>query len=588
MLDQRPAPPDPNHETTLAALRTSEARFRAVFDHAAVGIVLINLDGTIFDSNLAFAKFLGYDPTKLRGHLFHNFAPSEDAGEYAQQFDELVHGTSEQLIEEHRYVRRDGQVVWASVTMSVANAGVESASVIAVIQDITTRKSLDARLTHQAFHDSLTNLANRSLFRQRVEQALARAARRDHVAVMFLDLDNFKSVNDSLGHARGDELLTIVANRLLNATRGSDTVARLGGDEFGILLSNVRDHEQTRVVAERIMNAMREPISLHDDKTVAGVSIGIAWAQSDDDGAEELLRNADVAMYTAKAQGKGSYAFFIPEMYNAVVDRLALEADLRRALANNELMLFYQPLVRLTDGSAVGVESLVRWQHPTRGVLEPADFIPVAEETGLIIPLGRWVLREACAQAQQWSLSVPALGPLSVSVNVSGRQLQDATFIGDVRDALKTSEIDPARVILEITETVIMHRTESVLQQLHQLKALGVRLAIDDFGTGYSSLSYLQQFPIDILKIDKAFIDSLDMNTSGAALTRTIIGLSGTLGLSTIAEGIERTQQRSMLHELGCHLGQGFLFAYPLSAAETGEALKSLMEGKKPGDHRAA
>jgi diguanylate cyclase (GGDEF)-like protein/PAS domain S-box-containing protein len=525
---------------------------------------------------------LGYTTDELRGHTFHDFAPSEDALEYARQFADLVRGHTQHITAEHRYVRRDGQVVWASITMSRAERkDGQVDGVISMVQDITSRKVLEARLTHQAFHDALTDLANRSLFRQRVEQALLRAVRRSRVVVMFIDLDNFKSVNDTLGHAKGDELLMVVASRLLNATRGSDTVARLGGDEFAILLASVRDHVEARIVADRIITAMREPIALNDDRTMVGVSIGIAWPHTDEESADALIRNADMAMYTAKSKGKGTYEFFEPAMYTAVVDRLALESDLRKAIAETQFILHYQPLVQLTNNKAIGVESLVRWQHPTRGIIQPAEFIPIAEETGLIVPLGRWVLREACQQLRRWSDEIPGLGPLSISVNVSGRQLQDPLFVDDVRDILRETALDPSRLVLEITETVIMHRTETVLHRLRQLKQVGVRLAIDDFGTGYSSLSYLQQFPIDILKIDKAFVEGLlGQGGAGAALTQTIIGLSGALGLSTIAEGIEHSQQQQILHDLGCELGQGYLFAYPLSALDVSEALRTIVKNQ--------
>jgi len=569
------------HLPTGESSSANDARFRAVFEHAAVGIVLLNLDGTLFDANEAFANFLGYTAATLRGHSLHDFAPSEDAAEYARQFMELATQRIDHFTAEHRYVRRDGQIIWASVTMSRAKGdGTGADAIIAMVQDITTRKTLEAKLTHQAFHDSLTNLANRSLFRQRVEQALLKEGNRDRVVVMFLDLDNFKSVNDSLGHGIGDELLVIVANRLLNATRGSDTVARLGGDEFGILLSNVRDHVEARIVAERIISAMQAPVMLKGEATLIGVSIGIAWPHGDDESANDLLRNADVAMYSAKGRGKGSYDYFEPHMYNAVVDRLELEADLRRAVAEHEFTMLYQPLVQLNTGTAVGVEALVRWNHPRRGTLLPADFIPVAEETALIVPLGRWILRESCRQAKLWSDQNASLRNLTVAVNVSGRQLQESTFVDDVRAVLAETGLSPERLVLEITETTIMHRTDAVINCLRELKSLGVKLAIDDFGTGYSSLSYLQQFPIDILKIDKAFIEGLGDDSAGAALTRTIIGLSGTLGLSTIAEGIEHAQQQSILHTLGCELGQGYLFARPLPASEASVALGAILKAQ--------
>jgi diguanylate cyclase (GGDEF)-like protein/PAS domain S-box-containing protein len=567
--------------TAQDALRTSESRFRAVFDHSAVGIALVEADGRIAEVNSALQQFLGYTTHELRDRRFYHFVPDEETGDVATAVAAVATGAATSLTIEQRYVRKDGDVVWAALTMSraAAHAGehADGASahapvgVIAMVQDISRRKSLEARLTHQASHDPLTNLANRTLFKQRVELALQRAQQRERVVVMFLDLDNFKAVNDSLGHGAGDQLLVTAAARLLNATRGSDTVARLGGDEFAILLENVRDDDETRIVAERIARAMRQPITIGPESVVVGASIGIARPHAECEGADEILRNADVAMYTAKGAGKGRYQFFEPSMHTAVVDRLELENDLRRALTAGELELHYQPLVQLDSERVVGAEALLRWAHARRGLLQPTDFIGIAEDTGLIVPIGRWVLREACRQAHAWWHDLPDDEHMSIAVNVSGRQLQDPSFVADVAEALADSGLAPARLVLEITETIIMQHTGEMLGRLHELKALGVQLAIDDFGTGYSSLSYLQQFPIDIIKIDKAFIEGLARDPAGAAVTRTIIGLGWTLGLSTIAEGIEAPQQRAMLHELGCTLGQGFLFARPLAPHEASQ-----------------
>jgi diguanylate cyclase (GGDEF)-like protein/PAS domain S-box-containing protein len=559
-------------ERTQAALRASEARFRAVFDQAAVGIALIDGSGRITTTNPALRSLLGYSPDELQNRRFYHLVPTEDADGIAVALQAIASGDSPNLSLEQRYVRRDGESVWAAVTMSRASDSEgELDGVIAMVQDITTRKTLEARLTHQASHDPLTNLANRTLFRQRVELALQRAPNRDQVVVMFLDLDNFKAVNDSLGHGAGDQLLVTAAARLLNATRGSDTVARLGGDEFAILLENVREDAETRIVAERVAKAMHHPITVGDETVVVGASIGIARPYREHEGADELLRNADVAMYTVKGTGKGRYEFFEPAMHAAAVDRLELESDLRRAVSQGEFVLYYQPLVQLDSDRVVGVEALLRWQHPRRGIVEPHEFIPVAEETGLVIPIGRWVLRHACRQAQAWWHALDAEDERTVAVNVSGRQLQDEGFVADVAEVLADSGLPPERLVLEITETVIMHRTETMVQRLQELKALGVHLAIDDFGTGYSSLSYLQQFPIDIIKIDKEFVEGMERDATGTALTRTIIGLGWTLGLSTVAEGIESPQQRAALHELGCEVGQGFLFARPLPADEVSE-----------------
>ncbi len=562
-------------DRTYEAVLASEARFRAVFEHSAVGIALIDTDGRIIATNAAMQQFLGYSSEELLNRQLYQLVPDDDANGLAAAMAAISSGASPELAIEQRYTRRDGEIVWAALTMSRAHSATsgKSLGVIAMVQDIRTRKSLEERLTHQASHDPLTDLPNRTLFRQRVEMALQRAAHRDRVVVMFLDVDNFKAVNDSAGHSAGDQLLVVAAARLLNATRGSDTVARFGGDEFAILLENVRDDEEARIVADRITRAMRQPIPIGNEMVTVGISTGIARPHSDSDGADEVLRNADVAMYSAKGSGKNRYQFFEPSMHTAVVDRIGLETDLRHAVAvpASEFVLHYQPLVQLDTDTVVGVEALVRWNHPRRGELQPADFITVAEETGLIVPLGRWVLHEACTQAFAWWHGLPDEHHMSVAVNVSGKQIQDATFVSDVAAALADSRLPPERLVLEITETVIMHRTEMMVQRLQELKELGVHLAIDDFGTGYSSLSYLQQFPIDIIKIDKAFIEGMERDAAGAALTRTIIGLGGTLGLSTIAEGIEHASQRVTLEDLGCVMGQGFLFARPSIAAGVGE-----------------
>jgi diguanylate cyclase (GGDEF)-like protein len=402
--------------------------------------------------------------------------------------------------------------------------------------------------------------------------------RAEHLAVLLLDLDNFKTVNDTLGHAAGDQLLLIAAQRLMHCTRGSDVIARLGGDEFAVLLDNIRSDAEVRAIAERITAAMRDPFVIGTSTVVAGASVGIARTHDARDGVDELLRNADVAMYTAKANGKNRYEFFERAMYTAVVNRAGLEADLRRAVTEqeftSEFTLVYQPLVQLGSGRVSGVEALLRWMHPRRGALNPLEFIPLAESTGLILPLGRAVLHAACQQVTEWTASGILDESASLSVNVSGRQLHDATFLDDVRSVLRESGLAPHRLVLEITETVIMQRTSDMLDRLRALKGLGIRLAIDDFGTGYSSLSYLQQFPVDILKIDKAFVDGIGHNGTDAALTRTIIGLGGTLGLRTVAEGIELAQQETLLHELGCDFGQGFLFAQPLDAQQMADALQ--------------
>lgn len=428
-------------------------------------------------------------------------------------------------------------------------------------------RALEDRLVHQSLHDPLTGLANRVLFRERVQHALTRVARGDGVSVLFLDLDHFKSVNDSLGHAEGDRLLETIARRLLQATRGCDTVARLGGDEFGILLEGLTGEEEALTVISRVQDALGRPIALRGRELTVSGSIGLAGAEPGQD-VVEVLRNADLTMYHAKAAGRGGYKVFEKGMHAAVLERLELECDLRSALERDELRLLYQPIVDLESSRLLGVEALLRWQHPTRGMLTPNYFIQLAEETGLIVPIGRWALAEACRQAREWELTSSDGQPITMSVNISGRQLVEASLVSDVAATLRTTGLDPSLLKLELTESILMRDTEQTLATLHNLKALGIHLAIDDFGTGYSSLSYLQRFPIDTLKIDKAFIDGVARGGSDAALARTIVSLAGLLELSTVAEGVEGDDQRAHLLELGCVRAQGYLFARPLVAGE--------------------
>jgi diguanylate cyclase (GGDEF)-like protein len=436
----------------------------------------------------------------------------------------------------------------------------------------SANNALEEKLVHQALHDPLTGLANRVLFHERVQHARERASRGEKLAVLFLDLDQFKAVNDSLGHAEGDRLLETVARRLLQATRGCDTVARLGGDEFAVLLEGLGGDINAPVVIERIMESLRRPVALQGREVIVGASIGVAHVEIAQT-VDEVLRNADIAMYHAKAAGRGGYREFEPGMHTAVLERLELEADLRRAIELNQFKLLYQPIVDLESTRLLGAEALLRWEHPTKGLIGPASFIPVAEETGLIVAIGHWALREACRQGSLWERQAePGFAP-TLSVNISGRQLMEPSLVADVARVLEESGFDPGLLTLEITESVLMQDTDSTLSTMTQLKALGLHLAIDDFGTGYSSLSYLQKFPIDTLKIDKAFIDGVALGESDAVLARTIVTLAGLLDLRTVAEGVEGADQREQLIELGCLRAQGYLFARPLSVPDIEQML---------------
>ena len=428
-------------------------------------------------------------------------------------------------------------------------------------RDVTERKALEEQLKHLAFHDPLTLLANRSLFQNRVQHSLALAQRtRQQVAVLFLDLDNFKNINDSHGHAAGDRLLQSAAQRIANCTRSADTVARLGGDEFAVLLEGISDAADIERIASSMIDSFQEPLQLDGNDMYVSASIGVAFSQDGDD-TEQLLRNADIAMYGAKATGKGRFVVYKPQMQEHFRERLRLSEDIGRALEREEFFLEFQPVIDLKTRELLGVEALVRWHHPVQGLVMPGQFIPAAEESGQIVDLGRWVLVEACKGVRAWRDSIASGSGLRVAVNISGRHLAHADLVGDVRHALEVSGLEPENLVIELTESTIMHNTEANLERFRELKALGVRLAIDDFGTGYSSLSYLHRFPIDILKIDRSFVGRLTETGDGPELARAVVMLGKTLGLETIAEGIEQEDQVAELLDLGCVAGQGFLFA---------------------------
>jgi diguanylate cyclase (GGDEF)-like protein len=446
-------------------------------------------------------------------------------------------------------------------------------------RDVSDRKAFEAQLAHQAFHDGVTGLANRALFAERVRHAIARSRReRRGLAVIFLDVDDFKTINDSLGHAAGDEVLIEVARRLDGSIRGADTAARFGGDEFAVLLEDVEDSQEAADAAERILEALAVPLVAGHKELSLRCSLGISVGEHESGAdADEMIRDADAAMYIAKRDGKGGYRLFEPAMHEGVLARLELRTDLQRAIATEQLELHYQPVVRLEDGSVAGVEALLRWRHPERGLIPPDRFIPIAEETGLIVPIGRWVLREGCRHARRVLAALdPAVQP-TMSINLSLKQIQQSDIVADVRDALAESGLDPRCLTLEITETVLMADADLAVQRLQELKAVGVRLALDDFGTGYSSLSYLSRFPVDILKMDRSFLrEGATPDTSGLATA--VVALGATLNLEVVAEGIEFPEQWHTLRDLGCEMGQGFYFARPMDADASLEFLTASAE----------
>jgi diguanylate cyclase (GGDEF)-like protein len=454
------------------------------------------------------------------------------------------------------------------------------------------RKRSDDELTFLATHDALTELPNRKLILDRTEQLLARSRRHRTVpAAVFIDLDNFKLINDTLGHSAGDELLRAVTARLQSSVREPDTLGRLGGDEFVVIAEDISLQAGPELIAERLLEAMSEPFTLTETDARLKVTASIGVAAGPRACADELLRDADIAMYRAKCNGKNRYVAFESEMQGAIKSRLELEMDLREGLQNNEFFLVYQPIFNLSDMHPSGVEALIRWEHPTRGVVQPEEFIPLLEETGLITEIGGWVLREACTQGAKWRQAGCAI---EIAVNVSARQLDDDEFVTEVREALEQSGLEPHALTIEITETTLMRDTEQTIGRLTAIKALGVRIAIDDFGTGYSSLTHVQKFPVDSLKIDRSFIAGLKDNNEGEALIHTLVQLGKALSIETVAEGIEMQQELSLLQGERCDSGQGFLFAEPLdlAAAEvflmswTGE--DAARSGTAPGEMSSA
>jgi diguanylate cyclase (GGDEF)-like protein/PAS domain S-box-containing protein len=551
------------------AARQNEARFRSLVQHSSDVILIIKTDGTIRFVSPSATQVFGYDPATMLRQTVSELLHPDDRERAATFFRDAAKAPGVTGPVELRFRQPDGSWLHAEILATNLLRDASVKGIVLNTRDVSERKRLEEQLTHQAFHDPLTGLANRALFRDRVSHALALAQRRGHpITVLFLDLDDFKMVNDSLGHAEGDRLLIAAAERFLSCARSTDTVARLGGDEFAILIEGAEGREG---LLERLTAAMVHSFSLSGNQVRVTASIGVAAAVGGES-ADDLLRNADVAMYEAKRHGKGRSATYESRMYADIRERLDLEAALRGALERRELVLHYQPIVQLQSGAIYGVEALLRWEHPQYGRLLPQHFVPLAEETGLIVQLGAWVLDEACRQLEAWNRAHPE-SVLAVSVNISGRQLQGAGLADALRRALASSGVDPAKVVLEITESVLMQETESVLDRLRQLKALGVRLAIDDFGTGYSSLSYLQRFPIDILKIAKPFVEEVGKGADRSALARAIIGLGDTLRLDTIAEGIEMAEQRGALLQLGCTLGQGHYFWPALPAAAVEELL---------------
>jgi diguanylate cyclase (GGDEF)-like protein/PAS domain S-box-containing protein len=545
--------------------RTSEARYRLLFERNLAGVFRTAADGHVLECNEACARIFGFDSRDA--------FMAADANDF--YFDDTERARVVQMLREQRQIsnlelrlrRRDGSALWVLENVSLLDGDILEGTII----DITDRKHAQEQMEYQAYHDSLTHLPNRLLFRDRITLALAHARRSGRTAaVMFLDLDQFKLVNDTLGHTVGDRLLQVIGARLVTCVRAEDTVARMGGDEFTILLADLHDRRGASAVATKVLEAVRHPVLVDEHELYVTTSVGIAIFPDDGADAEALLKNADRAMYRAKELGRDNFQFSTPVKFEIAEGRLALERRLRRALEREEFVLHYQPMVEIATGRLVGAEALVRWNHPESGLIQPEDFIPVAEETQLIVPIGAWVLRTACTQMKLWHDSGHPW--LRVAVNLSPRQFQDTELVGTVERILAETGFPAPLLDLEITESTAMQNAEFSLSILNRLKEMGIRISIDDFGTGYSSLSYLKRFPIDTVKIDQDFVR--DLTSNDAAIISAVISMARALNLRVIAEGVETEEQLAFLRREQCSEMQGFLYSQPLTVAGFEQALR--------------
>lgn len=562
------------------ALRVSEERYALALQGANDGIWDWDLGTDLVFRSDRWKAMLGYGPDELGP------APAEWLDRIHPQDRECVRaaldlhlgGGSPQLETEHRVKHRDGRWRWMLVRgIAVRDETGAPARLAGSMTDITQRKEAEEQIAHGALHDALTGLPNRALLLDRVAASLGRVARHSNrcLAVLALDLDRFKVVNDALGHGEGDQLLRHVAEALQASLQPGDTVARTGGDEFAVLVEDLHDPSEATRTAQRLQDALSRPWQLHDRDVFSSASIGVAIGSAKDDrSAEDLLRDADTAMFRAKALGRARHVVFESGMHERALKQLQLESDLRRAVDRAEFDVLYQPMISLTSGEIVGFESLVRWRHPTRGVLSPAEFVPFAEESGLIVDIGRQVMQTACGHLRRWG-EIPGVRPFTVSINLSGRQFAQPDLLGEIRAIVAEGNLDPRRIHLEITETVLIENQEGAAELLRRLHAMNIRVSLDDFGTGYSSLSYLHRFRVDTLKIDKSFVDRM---TDSVQIVGTIAALAGNLGMDVVAEGVETVEQARLLRELHCTNAQGYLFSRPRTAREA-EGL--LREGRR-------
>ena len=556
------------------ALEEAEARYRGLFENAVEGIFMATAEGRFLGLNPAMARIHGYETPEEMMDCVQDIP--RDLCLAPPRYEEFMrqladHGSVSAF--EIQFCRKDKTEIWVSLhARPVFDSQGCVELVEGMLEDITLRKRAEQQLLHNAFYDSLTGLPNRALFIDRLERALERARRRREkyvFAVLFLDIDSFKTINESLGHAAGDELLARTAKRLRSRVRSLDTVARFGGDEFAVLLEELPHYRKAVHITSYLQEELAQPYEVAGREVFSSASIGVVLGRPEYASSEEILRDADTAMYRAKAMGRNRFKIFNGKMRSQAVHRLEVESDLRGAVRREEFRVHYQPIVSLAHNQVMGFEALARWQHPTRGLVGPEAFIPLAEETGLIVPIGLWVLRTACAQTKVWQDHFGAGSLTCISVNLSAKQLDQSDLVERVRDILEDTGLDPRCLKLEITESVLMGNPQAVIGKLERLKALGVKLAIDDFGTGYSSLAYLHQFPIDTLKIDRSFISGILCLGKESEIVRTIVSLAHGMGMDVVAEGVETSEQVGKLTGLKCEFGQGYIFSRPVSAAES-------------------
>jgi diguanylate cyclase (GGDEF)-like protein len=545
---------------------TDEGRERQLLDmilnNMSQGVLMFDADMRLVFCNQGYVEMYGLSPETggagltLRDLLNHGAATGTFTAEPDEYIEKLLGDLAKGKTSNDIIKSKDGR------TFAIVNKPLSGGGCLSTHEDITERQRTEERIVHMARHDALTELPNRVLLRERLEHELKRVKRGEMLAVLCLDLDRFKSVNDTLGHPVGDELLKVVSDRLRGCTREPDTIARLGGDEFAIIMTAIQQPTDAAALARRIRDSIVKPFHLDGHQIVVDISIGISVAPIDATTPDQLLKNADMALYGAKGDGRGTFRFFEPEMDARMKARRELEMDLRNALMNNEFELYYQPLVNLETNEITSFEALLRWHHPKRGTISPAEFIPIAEETGLIIPLGEWVLRTACLETAKWPKDV------KVAVNLSPAQLKSRDVVEVVVSALEESGLPAKRLQLEITESVLMHNTFGTLATLHKLRELGVQIAMDDFGTGYSSLSYLRSFPFDKIKIDRSFIQDISSAAEPLAIVHAVAGLAKCLNMVSTAEGVETRQQMETLQNVGCTEMQGYFFSKAKPAAE--------------------